>query len=348
LVAVMARMRLILPFQITILLPSDNWMLAQHLLAIGARFLLVLMVISAVGHKPLEAAEILIDADRQLAYAESCFVNGEYAQALSEYQRFLYFFPDDIRKEDAQLKTGECYFYKGEYRQAIKAFRLLYDTIPLPADRFRAIEMISRSYLALGQTGSAVINYQYFIASADNDADKDAARYHLGWIYLENIWAEEKRAATPPLETAINHFNEISQDGRSIYKLDELSGQLAQKAHIPQKSPWLAGTLSVIPGGGQLYCNRYQDAVVAFLLNAGLILSAVEAFDHELYALGAVIGVVGSGFYVGNIYGAVSSAKKYNRFQKRLFVNRLKESLKIGLIGDPSKERVGASVGFSF
>ena len=40
------------------------------------------------------------------------------------------------------------------------------------------------------------------------------------------------------------------------------------------------------------------------MLNAGLILSAWEAFDNELYALGGVISFVEFGFYAGNIYGA--------------------------------------------
>jgi hypothetical protein len=68
-----------------------------------------------------------------------------------------------------------------------------------------------------------------------------------------------------------------------------------------------------VPGGGQLYCARYQDALTAFLINAGLIWAAWEAFDNELYALGGVIGFVEFGFYAGNIYSASASAHKYNR-----------------------------------
>jgi hypothetical protein len=89
--------------------------------------------------------------------------------------------------------------------------------------------------------------------------------------------------------------------------------------------------LSIVPGGGQLYCNRYQDAMTAFLINAGLIWAAWEAFDNEQYALGSVISFVEFGFYAGNIYGAVSSAHKYNRDRIAEFRERLNQRRQMSL-----------------
>lgn len=310
----------------------------------AALFAWVIML--AVGLTAAEATEVSIDADRQFGLAEECFVANDYDQARMEFKRFTFFFPDDPRSAEALFYIGKCFLETGDYRAAIRIFRELTDTFP--AYRLQAYTMISRAYLAMGQTGSAAANFHNIIALAENESDRDAARYQLGWLYLENIWAEERRAATPPFETALRYFQEISPEGQSRFQLNELSAQLARQPTIPRKNSWLAGALSVLPGGGQLYCGRYQDALAAFLLNAGLIFSAVEAFDHELYALGSVVSVVGSGFYVGNIYGAVSSAKKYNRAQKRSFVKNMKESFKVDLTATPAKERIGASVGFSF
>jgi hypothetical protein len=108
-------------------------------------------------------------------------------------------------------------------------------------------------------------------------------------------------------------FSRITPDNQESFRVPDLTRALAQSDAIPIKDPTTAGVLSIVPGGGQLYCKRYQDAMTAFLINGGLIWAAWEAFDNENYALGSVISFVEVGFYAGNIYGAVSSAHKYNR-----------------------------------
>ena len=44
-----------------------------------------------------------------------------------------------------------------------------------------------------------------------------------------------------------------------------------------------AGILSIIPGTGHLYCGRYKDATLAFILNTAMIYAACEAFDNHLF-----------------------------------------------------------------
>jgi len=80
--------------------------------------------------------------------------------------------------------------------------------------------------------------------------------------------------------------------------------------------------LSVIPGAGYLYLERYQDALISLLVNTALIFAAYEAFDNDLYVLGGIISFVELGFYAGNIYGATTSAHKINRSQKPFPVDR--------------------------
>ena len=113
-----------------------------------------------------------------------------------------------------------------------------------------------------------------------------------------------------------------------------LSGRSGRR--IPYGQPKLAGVLSVIPGAGQLYCGRYKDALSAFIVNGGLIWAAVESFDNELYALGTTISIFGFGFYTGNIYGAITSAHKYNQVQTQKYIRQLQKQYHIGLLS-PSK-----------
>ena len=100
---------------------------------------------------------------------------------------------------------------------------------------------------------------------------------------------------------------------------------LSNTESIARKRPVLAGTLSIIPGAGQLYCNRYEDALIAFLLNVGLFWAASDAFHQDQPALGGLLSFVGLGFYFGNIYGAVGDAHKYNQNRQSEYVDQLKQ-----------------------
>ena len=99
---------------------------------------------------------------------------------------------------------------------------------------------------------------------------------------------------------------------------------------------------------GQLYCERYEDALIAFLVNTGLIWATVEAFSNDLYALGSVIGFVGLGFYAGNIYGAVGDAHKFNRRAVRTFSNGLTTRWRVGVLPAPQKDGIGLVLQFDY
>ncbi len=110
-------------------------------------------------------------------------------------------------------------------------------------------------------------------------------------------------------------MSKISGPGAEKYDTDQYLDLIIKTEASPRKNPNLAGLFAVVPGGGFLYCERYRDAFVSFLLNTGLIYAADAAYDNDNVALAGVIGFVGAGFYTGNIYGSISSAHKYNRAQ---------------------------------
>jgi hypothetical protein len=153
------------------------------------------------------------------------------------------------------------------------------------------------------------------IALAQVQAVKDRAYYNIGWIHLNFAnW-----------ESAVSSFGKMSPAGQQQYRVDELNHALSMTSMIPTKSPTLAGALSFVPGAGQLYCHRYEDAFIAFAVNIGLIWAAYDAFDNKQYGLGGLLSFVGLGFYAGNIYGAVNDAHKYNHQQTQQFVDQLKQ-----------------------
>ena len=259
------------------------------------------------------AAALVIDADRQFAYAQSRLDAGAADEAVAEFNRFIHFFPADPRVPQARYQIGTALYRAGRYPEAAETFNTLsVDTAgsALAAD---AYIMLSRSHARQGMVEQAVLDLHNLLALTADAAVSDRIHFELGWLYIDQgRWDRADQA-----------FGRISSDGQATYQVPDLRRFLSGSATISSKNPTAAGMLSIVPGGGQLYNGRYRDAVSAFLLNAGLIWAAWEAFDNELYALGSVIGFVGFGFYAGNIYGAVSGAHKYNRDRNAEFRDSL-------------------------
>lgn len=269
-----------------------------------------------------------IDADMQFKFAEDAFEDTDYATAVSEYKRFLYFFPEDERAERASYKIGLSYFKGRRYKSAIDSFEALIEKYGETDLSRKSYFLISESYVELKEFGPAVINLKNMIAVTEDLNVKDEAYYRMGWIHLETESWEKARLA----------FQNISEQNKSKYLLDRLSVELDSIDTISKKDPALAGILSVIPGAGYLYTERYRDALIAFVVNGALIFAAYESFDEDLDALGAILTVVGVGFYAGNIYGAVNSAHKYNKAQTTRFIQDLKARTKINFSMSPDRD----------
>ena len=283
-------------------------------------------------------SSIIINPDKQFNFAEHYFSDKDYLPAVLEYKRFIYFFPGDERVETAMYRIGMSYYLGGHFKNAIDSFKDLIDRYADSDLSIKSYFMISESYVKLNSFGPAIINLNNLITTTNHEDVRDEAYYRIGWIYIETASWEKARL----------NFSKISAKNKDKYKLERLNAELNKERSIPKKNPDLAGFLSIIPGAGYLYCERYQDALIAFLLNGGLILAAYESFDDNNNALGGVIAFVEFGFYAGNIYGAVTSAHKYNRKETGQFIEKLKTNTKINLSADVKNKGVCLAFEFIF
>jgi outer membrane protein assembly factor BamD (BamD/ComL family) len=281
---------------------------------------------------------IRIDADAQFDFAEHYFLKGEYSRAADEYKRFAYFFPDDRRVGQAMYQCGMAFYSGRQYEDAAAFFNEVISKFNEGEWAVKSHFMLSESHIRMNQFGPAVIALHNLIALTDSRDIKDEAYYRLGWISID----------TASWDDARENFEKIDPSNREKFRLQRLSAELAQEAAIPRKSPALAGVLSLVPGGGQLYCERYQDALIAFLLNGALIWASYEAFDNDNHALGVLLTFFEVGFYAGNIYGAVGGAHKYNRTKTEKFIQNLKENTKIDLSGNFDEKSVQLSLRLAF
>ncbi len=258
---------------------------------------------------------VVIKADGQLRFAESYFNKGEYYRAISEYERFLHFFPEDPRVELVLFKVGESYLNGKRFKQALDAFNAV-------TEKYRNTKFAVKAYLKLAECHRKLKDPQKALAAldrlltvSDETEIRDETFYRMGWICLDmDKW-----------EKAQGFFDKISPANSERYRLKQLSEKMNKKKFLKTKNPSAAGLLAILPGAGHFYCERYQDAFMAFLLNGAMILAAYEAFDNNNEALGGLITFFEIGLYSGNIYSATNCAHKYNRKQKREFFQYLKE-----------------------
>lgn len=255
----------------------------------------------------------IASADAQFEYARYRFESNEYETAIAEFKRFLYFYGEDSRAAKARYHIGMGYFRLAKYDMALDYFK---KTVKAQEGSKLAIEArfrISECHLRMNDPKAAESTLLNLIEENEKRSIRDRAFYQLGWLCLE----------TGKIGQADTWFDRMSQSAQRTYLVADLKNDMARMASLPHKSPVLAGVFSIIPGGGYLYCNRYQDATVAFLVNGALMGAAYESFDNDLEVLGGLISAVGLGFYAGSIYGGISSAHKFNQSTYNDFIDDL-------------------------
>ena len=282
----------------------------------------------------------VLDSDRQFQFAEDLFQRGEYYRAIGEYERFIHFFPESEEVVLARYRIGLAYLKGERYEEAIEALTLVARQYPESTYAVQAYLRMGEACAQLGRYDDAIMYLEKLMAMTPDQDIKDEAHYQCGWIYLKQESWDSAEAC----------FNQISPENRARFRIEDLLKEFDKRGDLKRKNPTTAGLLAIVPGAGHLYCGRYRDAMLSFLVNGALILAAWEAFDNELYALGGLITVVEIGFYSGNIYSAVSSAHKYNREERNRFLRYLEEraKIKISLAGPGHDEGVLVSCHFAF
>lgn len=93
---------------------------------------------------------------------------------------------------------------------------------------------------------------------------------------------------------------------------------------LDTKNPWLATSLSLLPGAGQLYNGRPGEAAVAFGLNAGFgALTYFSFAQWDSAPLGIASAILLAGFYVGNLVNAYTDAERITAAQYQAFFEGL-------------------------
>lgn len=284
---------------------------------------------------------LIIDADRQIEFADTLFAQTHYGEAVAEYRRFAHFFPEDPRLNRVHYQIGMALFHQKAFEDAAEQFLSLagdIDTADPDAEKWRAQAYfrIKDCYMAMNAPGQALTALGNFLKTTDDPETQDRIHYEMGWIHLYgHAW-----------QAAGHAFSGIRPEQQEKFRIPLLRAQIESLPDLSWKDPSTAGFLAILPGAGHLYLERYYDALTAFLLNTALIVGAYTAFDNDNPALGALAAFAGIGFYGGSIYGSISNAHKHNRRIADRFVNDLDE--RFGLHSDARPRRPDILLTLSF
>ena len=279
-------------------------------------FLSLLVLVILWVPRPVFAGQVVIDADGQFEFARSFMEKGDYGRAISEYERFIYFFPEERRVSLARELIGHCYLDDGKYTDARNVFAKTYRADPDSPMAKKALFLTGESYYREGVYDKAENFFGEVLERYPSPSLRNKALYRLGWTRMqENRWRE-----------ASEDFKRVEAESSLSEKARRLSVESLKGEDLPYKDPTTAGVMAILPGLGHVYVSRYKDALVSFLLNGLFIWATVEAFNHDQNVLGGILAFFEVGWYSGNIYSAVNATHKWNRkvrddFRKGLFDN---------------------------
>lgn len=258
------------------------------------------------------AARLNASTNEILAFANLLYAQKDYYRAITEYKRFVFLNPTDPMVTTAEYQIALSYRDGGKFETAAQVFLELADRHIHDAIGPTSLLMAADAYAQMENFREARDRLELFLSRyPDNHAVKDVQR-RIAWYWL----------CLGEADLAAEQLQSVAQDGVLDPQTEQLIEAASRFDHIPKKSPYLAGCLSAaLPGAGQLYTGRRRDALVAFMINGGLIWAAVEAYDEDQTFAGAMFALLDVSWYAGNIYNAVNNAHKVNRKREQDFLN---------------------------
>lgn len=265
-------------------------------------------------------------------FANSLFDEGDYKNAINEYNRYLYFYPDGSFALESQYRIAACYLNMKEFSKAIKAYqKILKMDIPDKLQE-KTKSKIAECYLFKKDYNQAIEEFNRFLTDYPQSDFVSRAQFMLGATYTEvQDWDMAEKAWRKIYSGTQRAESQLLRD-----ETRNLTRLLRQADKLPRRSPVLSGIMStLLPGLGQTYCERLSDGVYTFLVVGSLFAGTAYYARNERYKIAVPLGIVSSIFYAGNIYGGVRAAKVFNYEQKSNFLKMLKEKIReIGKSGE--------------
>ncbi|MBB5284726.1 tetratricopeptide (TPR) repeat protein [Rhabdobacter roseus] len=250
--------------------------------------LLGLLVLPLAG-----AGQDLFDYSHSERFARHLLRSGQYQMATSELERLLFMAPADSTLPVLLLRA---YRLAGQPEQGMRRAGQLYPGLLAMPEK------------AAWEYGRFLLEQEQF-QQAEDFWQKSLPERSLD----KRLLLSTSRALRDQYGEALRLLEPLEANEHPlVMPYRELLEEAVQQR---TKSPWLAGTLStLVPASGRFYTRDWKDGLVSLLFMGTTAWQSYRGFraNGTRSARGWIYGGISFGFYVGNIYGSVRSAKQYN------------------------------------
>ncbi|GAB4404460.1 MAG: hypothetical protein OHK0039_04630 [Bacteroidia bacterium] len=249
------------------------------------------------------AAQDLYDLDHARRFADYLFKSGEYGLAAEEYERVVYLAPGDAT---SHLHLVQAYRLGGDLRRAQARIEALYG----PADPMPMTLAGEYGRVLIGQSELAAA--RRFLAGADSLPGSERLRLRVSVELLDGRWARADSLLYGADVATYQPWRDLAAEGLALRRT----------------SPALAVGLSLaVPGLGKAYAGYWKDGLFSLLFTGVAAWQSYRGFRKggidSVY--GWVFAGVGTGFYIGNLYGSAKAAQKRNRQRRHNLMHRVED-----------------------
>lgn len=246
-----------------------------------------------------------VGADPALSLADSLYQWQNYQEAITEYQRFIFFNPEDERVGYAYYKIGLAYRSEGQWPEAIEALKI---SVQKTRDDSLAEErriISGTTLIASGSPSAALLELFKVSQFSRYPTLRSRALFFQGvaYLYLFN-W-----------DAAHQAFKESWSNKEQFVEADKVDSLLLTAQKLRYKSVTKAQWFSTfLPGLGQMYAGRFWNGLNALVLNGlttAWFLSEILKQDYVDASI-VFLGILRR-YYQGNRYHAREFVEQYNR-----------------------------------
>lgn len=247
----------------------------------------------------------LFDSLNTLRYADYLYGSASFTEAIGEYERYVFLFD---AADNEYLKLVRSYRKSGDPDKAYNRMLKIWDTPTIVSP------LVSKEYFGLKIITDRKDNFLNDVALDDKLSEQDKAFLASTYLLLDLQFDQAREILS-------------GADRSNMIALDNLLKVTEEVADFKFKSPVLSGFLSaIVPGAGKFYTGSAGDGIIAMTMVGSMAWQAYRGFDkngiESVY--GWIFASVGAGFYIGNIWGSVKAANKYNYQQKDKIQLRVK------------------------
>jgi predicted negative regulator of RcsB-dependent stress response len=234
-----------------------------------------------------------------IQFADSLYKQGDFYNSATEYERYLFYNPNDTLSLIIKQKLARSYLKSNEIERGEK----ILNGLNIPKSEID----LARLYISQNELFKAKIELNDLLLFNNNISDsiKKEINYLLGTIAL--LEKEPKQA--------IDYFTQ-AQDNFLVAEAKQLTD-------LPKKNILMSQIMSsIIPGTGEMYSGKYGWGFLSLLVNTASIYGIIYAYKHKYYVDAALIfSMLFTRFYNGSRNNAKVYAQSYN---ERIYQEKLK------------------------